>query len=757
MNQNDSQEGQPASLQDLLRQTVVGNQNEDAYANAVHELHARLSDSFQHLKDDQVDRDTAAGACLQPLLLALGWSGEDRHLVEALPHFDRVADVEGLRAVLAALNFETRKRPISASELTSSMLPCLLVQDRETVDVCLRILNDGRLLIFDGNRQDLIEIDPHRRDGDVYLVRDVDTENERAEIGKAGWIQAVLGKFRPTFATLLLLSLGINMLAVMVPVYIMGVYQMAIGAKSVSTLVSLLAGIILIVAVEVILRVIRSRAIAYLGARIESLVTLRAFQQLLFLPLGMTESASVATQVTRLKQYQNVRGLFTGSLAAAILDLPFISVFVVATFVIGGVLGFVPMALILIYLALAALSVPLSNANLRRAGSAKTRMRNFLMETTGKHRTIRDTSAEDTWLKRFEELAGHQLLSQFKAQQLNATVQTIAQMLMMAAGAATVGIGTLLAMDGSMSMGALIGATTLVWRGLSPIQSAFLGLSRLGQSIDSLKQINQLMRIETERQPGRHATLYRSFKGKVALLGVSLRYSAQTEPALSGLTLRVKSGETVAITGDSGAGKSTLLSVIAGLYRPQAGTVLIDDLNTRQLDMGELRHAIGYVPQKPSFFYGTISQNIRLAHPTATDAEIEEALARAGALETVNSLDGGIEFRLNGNRESRFSEGFLKQLMLARAFVKKASIYLLDEPGAQLDVAGDEALVNTLRQEKEQSTIIMVTHRPSHMQLADRVVVLHRGQIAVDGPPEKIVPMILKTGKNAEYGLRQAG
>lgn len=744
----------PGALRELKLRTVA--ENDNPLSNAVHELHGRLMDSFHHLKEEQVDEGTSAGACLRPLLLALGWSGEDRHLVEALPHFDRVRDVEGLRAVLAALNFATTKHALSPAELKPSMLPCLLVRG-DQVAVVLRILEDNQLLVFDGAKRDLAEIKPDRRSGEVYLVRDIDDKHDQAEIQKTGWIQAVLAKFRRTFVTLFILSLGINLLAVMVPLYIMAVYQMAIGAKSIMTLVSLLSGIILIIAAEVALRVIRGRAIAYLGARVESLVTLRAFQQLLYLPVAMTESASIATQVTRLKQYQNVRGLFSGSLAIAILDLPFISLFVVATFAIGGVLGFIPVALIVIYAILAGLTIPLANNHMRRAGGAKTRMRNFLMETTGKHRTIRDTGAEDIWIKRFEGLAGHQMLTQFKAQHFNVTVQTIAQTLMMIAGAMTVGLGTLLAMDGSVTMGALIGATTLVWRGLSPIQSAFLGLSRLGQSVDSLKQVNQLMRIDLERQPGRHQTLYRTFKGKISLLGISLRYSAQTEPAMSGLTLRIKSGETIAITGDSGAGKSTLLKIISGLYRPQAGAVLIDDLNTRQLDMGELRHAIGFVPQKPSFFYGTISQNIRLAHPTATDAEIEQALAMAGALDQVRALDGGLEFRLQGSRETRFSEGFLKQLMLARAFVKKAPIYLFDEPGAQLDVAGDEALVNTMRAQKGKATIVMVTHRPSHMHLADRVVVLHQGQIAVDGPPEQVVPMILQQGKKTEFNQRAAG
>jgi len=723
--------------------------------NAVHELHSLLSCSFDQIKKEQVDEDTPAGSCLRPLLLALEWSGEDRHLFEALPHFDRVRDIEGLRAVLDALNFDSLRMSLSTAAIKPAMLPCLYCQG-ENISVVLEINKDGSLLVYDGNQHSFKNIKATRKKALVYLVREADLSDQRSKWADTGWFQMVLGKFKRTFVTLLVLSFGINLLTMAVPLYIMSVYSMAIGSKSFTTLIALFTGICLIVVSEVTMRVIRGRAIAYLGARVESMVSIRVFQHLLYLPISMTESANIATQVTRLKQYESVRDLFTGSLIAAFLDLPFIGLFVLAVFAMGGVLGFVPVALIIIYAILAAITIPLTRKHLRQAGERKTKMRNFLMSTTSKHKTLRDAKAQDVWIKKFGMMASQQLLTQFNAQHFNLSVQTIAQTLMLVAGAATVGIGTVLAMDSALSMGALIGATTMVWRGLAPIQSAFLGLTRLGQSIDSIKQINQLLLIDLERQPGKHATLYRILQGNVSLHGVSMRYTAQSEPSMNNLSLKVKAGEFVAITGDSGAGKSTLLTIIAALRRPQAGIVQIDNIDSRQFDVGELRHEIGYVPQHQSFFYGTISQNIRLAHPSATEDDIKNALYRAGILQSVMALENGLEFRMRGNRETRFSASFLKQLMLARAYVKNAPINLLDEPGAQLDREADEILVNTLRKEKGRSTILMISHRPSHMYLADRVIVLQRGRIVADGPPEKIVPAILAKGK-ATADKRMAG
>ncbi len=129
----------------------------------------------------------------------------------------------------------------------------------------------------------------------------------------------------------------------------------------------------------------------------------------------------------------------------------------------------------------------------------------------------------------------------------------------------------------------------------------------------------------------------------------------------------------------------------------------------------------------------------------------------AGILDQVRALEGGTEFRLMGNRETRFSEGFLKQLMLARAYVKQPSMYLLDEPGAQLDRGGDTAFVKAIQAQKGKVTTVMVTSRPSHMHLCDRVVVLHRGQIVLEGPPQEVVPAILRQSNRPEPAMKAAG
>ncbi len=251
------------------------------------------------------------------------------------------------------------------------------------------------------------------------------------------------------------------------------------------------------------------------------------------------------------------------------------------------------------------------------------------------------------------------------------------------------------------------------------------------------------MRMKLEREPGKLPGMYRKFQGSLSFSRVGFRYSPKSEPALMGLTLEIPPGQTVAITGNSGAGKSTMLKLLTGLYLPQAGSVHIDGIDLRQLDMGELRHAIGYVSQKTTFFHGTIKQNLRLAHPAASDEDIKSACEDAGVFDYADTLPEGLDTRLNDRFQKQMPDGLRQRLALARAYVKDAPIYLFDEPGNNLDREGDLCLMRKLTAMRGRTTIVLITHRPSHMRLADRVLYLQDGAVVHDGKPDQVLPLIL--------------
>jgi ATP-binding cassette subfamily C protein/ATP-binding cassette subfamily C protein LapB len=383
--------------------------------------------------------------------------------------------------------------------------------------------------------------------------------------------------------------------------------------------------------------------------------------------------------------------------------------------------------------------MPIARRQAARAGEARTENRKFLMEFTANLDTITRCGAQDVWMHRYRELSAANISRASAASDLSLIEQTISQSLDVVTGTIVVGIGAYEVMAGTLSSGALIALMALVWRVLAPIQTAFLNLNKLSQARSIVQQIDQLMRLAPEYQPRKLPTFARTFKGNIELSGVSMRYSPQSAPALRGINLSIAEGSFVALAGSNGAGKSTLLRVLAQLYTPQAGNIFFDGLDYRQFDAKMLREQIGYVLEKQTMFTGTIAENIRLAHPAATDRQIVAILEELGAGDVLANVDRGVHEPLVLNHSLLGTEEFLQKINLARAFIKDPPIYLLNDPTFGLSGSDEILLKQKLLKLKGKATIIIATHRVSYFYLADRIVVLKAGAVTADGPPTDIL------------------
>jgi len=270
----------------------------------------------------------------------------------------------------------------------------------------------------------------------------------------------------------------------------------------------------------------------------------------------------------------------------------------------------------------------------------------------------------------------------------------------------------------------------LTWRALSPFQLFLMLRSRFEQMRRSFADLDQLFQLPLERDPALPApSVQRQFRGQIGFAGVSLRYRADQDPALLGVSFEILPGEIVGVAGPNGSGKSTLLKLVSGLCRPQAGAVMLDGMDIRQIDPKELRLAVAYLPQQSRLFHGTIAQNISIVQPTATEADLHAALDAAGALEDVLALPDGLETRVGDQRSHHLPPSLVQRLAIARTLARQAPVLLLDEPASFLDRASDERLVETLRSLRGRTTVILVSHRPSHLALADRVFQFGQGRL----------------------------
>ena len=695
-------------------------------------------EGLSHLLDE-----SAVSACLMPFLRALEWRGELRHVAEALPHFDKVEDAHQLRGVLANLHVATREAKTRLADIDPRLLPCLFLPRRGSLMVVLA-REGSRFSIFDGATSTLREIKAGDTEGLAYFARydEEAADKVRAAARTGRWCQVVGERFRGLILQLLGVSLISNLLALAVPIFIMSVYDKVIGSGDPNTLYYLFGGIVLALFIDAGVRLIRTRILAYIAGRIDMIVGTATFQQILHLPMVATEKATIGSQIARLRQFESLREFFAGPLAGAFLDLPFVLIFLIVIAAIAGPLVWIPLGLVGVFALAAFLFLPTLRRVTAEASRARAEKEGFLIETLSRMRAIKASSVEAVWSSRFRDISADSALTSYRATQLATWLRTLAQVLMLLGGIATLGIGTLLVLEKVMTVGALVASMALVWRILSPLQLAFLSFTRLEQVGQSLRQINTLMRQPVEREPGAIVEHLRTFQGRIRFERVSLRYSPRSEPALLAVNAEINPGEIVAITGSNGSGKSTLMKLIAGLYEPQFGGIFIDGMDTRQLDIDELRAAIAYVPQTCDLFYGTVAQNLRLANPTASERELAQAALDAGLLEEILAFPEGFETRLTDQLQRQLPGGVKQRLMLARAYVKSAPIVLMDEPANNLDLEGDEQLMRKLQSLRGRSTVLLVTHRPSHMRLADKIFYLEGGRLMLAGPPDRVLPQL---------------
>lgn len=709
---------------------------------------AQLANAVETGKIGSFCAKSPFASCLIPLLTALGWRGNLRALFESLPHFADTLDLTEFRNSLAHLHYKTVRSTATVGDIDERLFPCLFTTQDGTPLILLSReplpeTDQKQVRIFDSSDRSEKYLSDLSLTGTAYFISSehtTQTNKKQNTRPSENWVGDLFRRFKSTIKQLFAMTLILNIFALLVPLFIMAIYDQVIPSKSEASLAYLTGGIIFAILCEIFLRLIRSRFVAYLGSRVENIVTNATFKKLLSLPPTMTESSPIGSQVSRLKEFDSIKGLFSGTLVNVALELPFVVIFLGIILILGGSLAYIPLAMMGIFGLVAFIMLPSMKRNVARSSRTKAERHGFLVESMSNLRTIKQTASEQPWLNRFRDLSAESAYAHFRTSQVSLLMQSLAQAIMMGAGVATVGFGVLKILNGDMTVGALIACMALVWRVLSPLQGLFLTLTRLEQTLNSVKQINLLMKIASEDDPSPSGLSNREFAGHIVMDRVSFRYRPNAEPALLGASFEVKPGEMLSIVGPNAAGKSTTLKLLLTMSRPQAGQVILDGMDVRQINSITLRQAIAYVPQESHFFHGTIAQNLRLAQPMATHKELVEACKKANVLSEISDLEYGFETRIGDQSIQNLPSSFKQRLSLARAYLKKSPILLLDEPAKTLDFAGDAAFMKSLEDMKGQMTILMVSHRPSHIKMADKVLVLEDGMVRQFGTPTEIFP-----------------
>lgn len=677
--------------------------------------------------------DPAFAQAFERLLEPFGWRGRARAKLEAAPFHRPIEDLVTFRATLARLGVETRLQQRRLTT-TGPLAPALILHGGGVY--CL--MADGVLTDAAGA--------PARIAGDPIVQVVHPARREDVPEGETRpWTVEQFKHLRGDVALMLAASLIITLLALAPPFFAMAVYEHVIRPGSLATLAGLMGCAGLAIWAEILVRDYRARRMARLGARFDAALQTAVFAKLMDLPIRYTTSAPVSQQLDRLREFENIRAAFATHAATALLDAPFAVLIILGLLIAAPAVGLAPALLVLAYAILAALASP-TLARLGRASArAQARMQALMREGFLKAASIRQLGAEGIWNERVRVLSRHAAQARFKLQLWEEATGATAQTMAAAAGATAVVVGAVQVMSGAMSVGALVAVMLIVWRVIQPVHAGFASLRRILLFLQARKHADALLAIPGERRGRAAAAPKRAFSGAIRVEGLGYRPAGSPDAPLRNVSFEIPAGQVVALCGPAGAGKSTLLRLMIGLHEPAAGGVFFDGVNLRQIDSYEHRSTIAYVATEPALLRGTLAQNMRLMAPEASDDALRAALALAGVGDDDPELPLGLETLLQRPGRAPLSRALTVKVQLAAAYARGAPALLLDDPGANLDQAGDVALAAQLRALAGRTTVLIVTNRPSHMLACQRVLRLANGVITHDGAPSSVAPLLINS------------
>jgi ATP-binding cassette subfamily B protein len=685
--------------------------------------------------------------CFPPLLEALNWEGSARDLAEAVPHLKHQIDVTDFNNTMSNLGWTPYHVNSKLKSLHKQLTPCLFIRAKHKTPFVLLEKEGKECRIFDPELGEERWISDRNIRGDAYFFKPVTGAEQIDKAKKSNWFVDLLWRFRHHLLLTLALSFVATALSLSAPFFVRSVYDTVIPASDLLFGLFLLFGAVMAIGLEWVVQLLKSRLIAFFGARSEYILNASLFDRIITLPLPAIEGASVDRQIARIRGLEGLREFFLGPIALLMFELP-------ATLVLFAALAFLnPWAIaivvtsIAIFMLLALLTQKANERSVQNTSQRTGERWEYLNETLTHMQALRLAGDRKVVLETFNGHASKAIIASFEDQKLHNYINTSASIITTLTGLMVLVASTFLVLEQEITAGALMATQMIIWRLTSPLQNAFTSSLSLVRMKSSLNQVVQLMRLPAEQDMGVKQTLQPRLQGAIIFHRVSFRYANDADPALLGVSFNLQPHQMLAISGNNGSGKSSILRMIMRLYTVQAGTIRLDNIDNRQLPIHYLREQIAYMPTNCQVFFGTLKQNLTLIHPSATDAEVDWAIQMAGLKEDIDALPEGLNTRISNARIAQLPNGFLQRFSLARTMLRPAPIILMDEPGSGMDKAGEEALMHCLQWLKGRSTIVIATLRPAHMRLADNIIFMQQGAILKMGNYDEIVSLLMAGNK----------
>lgn len=553
-------------------------------------------------------------------------------------------------------------------------------------------------------------------------------------LGLADWLSRPIRENRWLYIRVAIAAALINIFALFTSLYTMTVYDRVIPTSAFGSLIGLSIGLFIVMIFDFIMKGLRGYFVDVAGSRLDQRIGRAIFAKILAMRLDQRRG-SIGGMSAIVREVETIREFFASATISALVDVPFILLTLLVIALIGGSVVWVPIVLIPIVILIGvALQPALRKQSSELLGNALSKQA-VLVETIGSLETVKVSGAGPMLDARFDGAMEQHAVFSLRQRIISNLAVNSALTAQMLCYAGVVFVGVFKIADQSMTMGSLIACSILAGRAVAPLSQIAQLLTRIHSARTAYKQIDALMQQPDEIGNGnRNAPML--LEGGIEFRDVDFRYPGAAELALRNINFRIKPGEHVALIGPIGSGKSTVARLIAGLYEPASGLVMVDGIDIRQIQAVSFRAKIGALLQDNNLFTGTIRENIELARD-GDEAELQRVAQMSGAYDFIATLPHGYELRLSDRGEG-LSGGQRQSIALARAMYGRPPIMVLDEPTSSIDTDTENSLIGKLKTELEGRTLILITHRPSLLALVDRVMLMSRGRIMVDGTPEQI-------------------
>ncbi|WP_333497051.1 type I secretion system permease/ATPase [Kluyvera sp. CHPC 1.251] len=556
------------------------------------------------------------------------------------------------------------------------------------------------------------------------------------------WFKDTLKLSKLLYLDSVVASFIINVIAIATPLFVMNVYDRVVPNQATATLWVLAIGISIAFVFDLILKVLRGICLDIAGKKTDLIVSAALFERLLGMKMK-ERPQRVGGFTQQFQEYQSVRDFLSSFTLTALIDFPFTLLILLVIGIIGGPLALIPLLCYPIALGINwMLQRPLLE-QVQKTYRLSTERQAMLVETITGLDAIKVNNAQSERQYQWEQIIGQLSKLELRVKSLSYLAVNLTAWIQKIAGVVMIVVGVYSIIAGNLSMGGLIACYLLNRRAMMPIGQLCSLITRYQRAKMTKATIDRMMDLDQEVQEDEVPLKRETLSGAIEFRDVTFHYPQNQYMSLNGISLKIEPGEKVGIIGRSGSGKSSLAKLLVGFYQPDEGTILIDGIDARQLDVHDVRHNIGYAPQDIHLFSGTLRDNLLSGASYVDEETMLRAATLAGVHEFARRHPSGYNMQV-GERGMNLSGGQRQAVALARALLLDPPVLLMDEPTSSMDNTSEDLIKKALTPLVSNKTLLLVTHRASLLTLVDRLIILDNGKIIADGPKESVMTALKK-------------